>query len=412
MMHSLFSAVSGLRTHQIRMDVLGNNIANVNTLAFKRGRANFSEVLGRQMVGGDGGLRGTLGNGTYAASIQQAWSQGSFEYTNIASDLALAGDGFFLADGGNGHTLLTRAGNFLFDAEGRLVTQGGLPIQGWPVQNDGSVNLGALQDVRIDFDATSSPTETSTATVAGNLSADAEIGDTQTVSSVVYDNQGQAHTLVVTLEKTAEDEWTVTQAELAGYPDAEPPVPPTPLGGVGTVFQFDTDGTLIAPDPAEATFTGIYPNSNGDDVNVTFAFGGMTQFGGSTTAAVTEQDGLPAGELMGYGFDQEGRLILNFTNGEQRAVAQLAIGTVNNPSGLEQFGDNFYGTTVGSGSLLIGRAGQEINTTVNSGALEMSNVDLATEFTDLIVTQRGYQASARVITTSDELLQELVQLKR
>ena len=415
MMNALYAGVSGLRSHQVRMDVIGNNIANVNTLAFKRGRANFSEVLGEQMVGAGGLYRGTRGNGSSVSSVQQNWSQGSFEYTNIASDLALAGDGFFLAEGGNGQTVLTRAGNFQFDADGRLVTQGGLPVQGWPVQADGSVYTGALQDVQIDLDTASAPVETTTASVAGNLSADVIAGsdnDTTTVSCVVYDAQGQAHTLVLTLQKTAEDEWTLTEAELAGDPDAEPPVPATPLGGAGTVFQFDVDGNLTAPDPAESVLTGTYPNSTGDDLAVTVDFESFTQFGGSTTIAVTEQDGQPAGELIGYGFDPEGKLILNFSNGEQSAIAQLAIGSVNNPNGLEQLGGNFFGTTVGSGDLLVGRAGQEVNTAVAAGALEISNVDLAAEFTDMIITQRGYQASARVITTSDELLQELVQLKR
>ncbi len=414
MMNALYAGVSGLRSHQVRMDVIGNNIANVNTFAFKRGRASFAEQLGQQMVGAGGNYRGSVGNGVLASRIDQNWTQGAFEFTNLATDLALAGDGFFVAKEGP-QTLLSRAGNFRFDADGTLVTSSGARVQGWPVQADGSVYTGTLQDVRLDLDASSAPEETTEARLAGNLSADIRAGDDDdevTISSAIYDEQGQAHTLVLTLQKSGEDEWTLTEAELAGDPDAEPPVPATPLGGTGAVLEFDTDGTLIGPDPAEALITGVFPDSNGDDVAVTVDLEGLTQYGGSTTLAVAEQDGKAAGEILGYGFDPEGKLVLNFSNGEQRAIAQLAIGSVTNPGGLEQAGNSFFRAAQSSGDLVIGRAGQEVNTSVASGALEVSNVDLAAEFTDMIVTQRGYQASARVITTSDELLQELVQLKR
>ena len=138
----------------------------------------------------------------------------------------------------------------------------------------------------------------------------------------------------------------------------------------------------------------------------------LTQYSGSSTAIVQDQDGRASGELVGYNFDTKGKLVLNFSNGEQRVAGQLAIGNVTNPNGLEQLGDNMFGVTAQSGELKLGRSGQEVNAAVVSGALEQSNVDLATEFTDMITSQRGYQASARVITTSDEILQETLQLKR
>ena len=138
----------------------------------------------------------------------------------------------------------------------------------------------------------------------------------------------------------------------------------------------------------------------------------LTQYGGSTTALVREQNGYAAGELSSYRFDKQGRLVMSFTNGQKRYAGQLALGTVNNPQGLEQMGDNLYGETLLSGTLNIGRSGEEIDADIVSGALEQSNVDLATEFADMITTQRGYQASARIITTSDEVLQTTIQLKR
>jgi len=415
MIRSLRTGVLGLRSHQFRMDVIGNNIANVNTVGFRRSRVAFHDMLGQKMLGIGQTIGGaTIGNGATVGSIDQAWSQGSFEYTNLATDLALGGDGFFVVRGVEGNAL-TRSGNFQFDADGRLVTANGMSVQGWAHNPDGTLSTGALQDIQIDLDATAEPVETSNVTLGGNLSADLvpnEDGSEATMSTVVYDAQGQPHTLVLTFAMTDTDTWTLNTAQLAGDPDAEPPVPPTDLTGTGIDLEFDVDGNLVGPDPATIDLGGVFPNSNADDLAITLDIDSLTQFGGSSTAAVSAQDGEAAGQLIGYGIDPSGSLVLSFSNGEQRAIAQLAIGTVTNQNGLEQLGDNFYGLTAGSGDLVLGRAGEEINTSVISGALETSNVDLAAEFTDMIVTQRGYQASARVITTSDEMLQEVVQLKR
>ncbi|MEM1042266.1 MAG: flagellar hook protein FlgE [Bacteroidota bacterium] len=420
MIRSLRTGISGLRNHQVRMDVIGNNIANVNTVAFKRSRVAFNELLGQKLLGlgrsagGQGVNPATVGNGVAVASIDQDWNVGSFENTSIGTDLALAGDGFFIAEGIEGN-VLTRAGNFRFNAAGNLVTSGGLAVQGWAFAEDGTLNTGQLQDIYLDLDATASPVETANVRLSGNLSADidATSDDNEvTRTSVIHDAQGKAHTLVMTMRKTDVDEWEIASVEIAGDPDAEPPVPPTALTVSAGTIEFDTDGNLVAPDPATFDITGTFPDSAGDDVAITLDIGDLTQYGGSTTAAVSEQDGQAAGRVISYGINPSGILTVGFSNGEQRSIAQLAIGTVNNPGGLEQLGENFYGATSVSGDLLIGRAGQEVVTSVVAGALEASNVDLATEFTEMIVTQRGYQASARVITTSDELLQEVVQLKR
>ena len=415
MIRSLRTGVLGLRSHQFRMDVIGNNIANVNTVGFRRSRVAFHDMLGQKMLGIGQTIGGaTIGNGATVGSIDQAWSQGSFEYTNLATDLALGGDGFFVVRGPEGNAL-TRSGNFQFDADGQLVTANGMNVQGWAYNPDGTINTGALQDVQLDLNATAPPEETGSVTLGGNLSADLvpnEDGSEATMSTVVYDAQGQPHTLVLTFGMTDADTWTLTTAQIAGDPDAEPPVPPTDLTGSGIELDFDVDGNIVGPDPATIDLSGIFPGSNGDDLAITLDVGNLTQYGGSSTANVSAQDGQAAGRLIGYGIDPSGSLVLSFSNGEQRAIAQLAIGTVTNPNGLEQLGDNFYGLTAGAGDLVLGRAGEEINTAVISGALETSNVDLAAEFTDMIVTQRGYQASARVITTSDEMLQEVVQLKR
>ena len=415
MIRSLRTGITGLRSNQLRLDVIGNNIAGVNTAGFKRSRVLFQDALaqrvatGGRLTGANSASVSNVGNGVTTGAIDQVWSQGALEYTNLPTDLALAGDGFFVAGSAQGN-VLTRAGAFSFDAEGFLVTPGGLRVQGWQAGADGSISTGALSDIRVDPGATSPPTRTDAVSVTGNLSAERPVGGTDplTMSSVIYDGTGQAHTVVLTVEKTAANEWSVTGATIAGDPDATPPVPDTDLTVAGGPLTFDGDGKLTSG--GGFTLGGTFPDSSTLDVALDLSR--TTQFGGSTTASVAGQNGSPAGDLIDYGFDQEGTLVLAFSNGVRRPAAQLALGMVSNPDGLDQVGDGFYSTTTASGDVRIGRAGSEIPAGVISGALESSNVDLAEEFTDMIVAQRGYQANARVITTSDELLQETVQLKR
>ena len=415
MIRSLRTGVTGLRSNQLRLDAIGNNIANVNTTGFKRSRVLFQDALTQRIATG-GRLSGeasasvsNIGNGVSTASIDQVWSQGSLDYTNLPTDLALAGDGFFLAESGQGN-VLTRSGAFTFDSEGYLVTQGGLRVQGWEAGANGEVTTGPLQDVRIDPGLTADPVRTDAMSVTGNFSVDREVGagEPVTMSSVIYDGTGQAHTVVLTVEKTADSEWTVTGAEIAGDPNATPPVAATPLAVANGALTFGPDGELVAG--GDIDLAGTFPDGSALDIDLDATR--VTQFGGSTTVSVADQNGLPAGDLIDYQFDQTGRLVLSFSNGARTTAAQLALGMVSNPDGLDQVGDGFYSVTASSGSVRIGRGGAEIPANVISGALETSNVDLAEEFTDMIVAQRGYQANARVITTSDELLQETVQLKR
>jgi flagellar hook protein FlgE len=406
MIRSLHNGISGLRSHQTRMDVISNNIANVNSIGFKRGRSTFVEVLGQEMLGlgrtagGSNINPGYIGQGVSVGSVDQQWSQGALQTTNFATDLALHGDGFFIGSNGT-RELLTRDGHLLFNEEGYLVTSGGIKIQGWDIAEDGSVNMGKMQDVQINFDALAKPQETSNISIGGNLAANTAIGEEITISTVLFDSQGERHSVLMKYTKTGTNTWDVATELSDG----------TALGT--TAIEFDDEGNLINPDPPELALTGDYPDTTTpDDIDVTISLANLKQYDGSTTATVRSNDGRTTGDLLGYSIDPSGVLRVNFSNGDQTPSFQLAIGTVNNPNGLEQLGDNFYGVTDASGDLIAGRAGQEIQTAIVAGALEMSNVDLAEEFTDMIIAQRGYQASARVITTSDEMLQETMQLKR
>jgi len=413
MIRSLRTGITGLRSNQLRLDVIGNNIAGANTAGFKRSRVLFQDALTQRIAtggrllganGANGASVSNVGNGVAAGAIDQVWSQGSFEYTNLPTDLAIAGDGFLVASSGRGN-VLTRNGALSFDSDGYLVTTGGLRVQGWQAGPGGTVTTGALEDIRLDPGTTSAPVRTSSLTFSGNLASERAVGtdDPVTMSSVVYDGAGTAHTAVFEMAKTADGTWSVIGAKLSNEDGTT-----TDLTVGTNELSFDADGQLSSG--GDVAVTGAFPDGSGLSFDLDLS--SLTQFGGSTTASVASQNGSAVGELVDYGFDQTGQLVLSFSNGVTRPAAQLALAMVANPDGLDQVGDGFYATTAVSGDLRLGRAGSEIPAGVISGALESSNVDLAEEFTDMIVAQRGYQASARIITTSDELLQETVQLKR
>lgn len=413
MIRSLRTGVSGLKSNQTRLDVVGNNISNANTVAFKRSRTAFSEMLGQQEGGGSAINPLQVGLGVSVGSIDQNWNQGSLDTTGVSTDLALRGDGFFVAQSGD-RQLLTRAGNFTLNRNGELVTSGGANVQGWGFEADGSLATGTPVDIAIDLNAQAPAKFTETASVGGNLAAGTAAGGTASVSSVVYDEQGTAHDVVVEFTKDdggtpsdpADDspnlwDYTIRAADPAASPFAGP--------ATGTV-EFATNGRVTNVTGPSALTWAAGAVAGGPALNVDLE--GLTQYDGSMTATVQEQDGYAPGSLTGYRVKADGVLEASFSNGEQQELYQLAIGNVNNPNGLKQEGENFYSVSSASGDLQLGQAGQDLPTSVVSGALESSNVDLATEFTEMIVAQRGYQASARVVTTSDELLQETMQLKR
>ncbi|MEQ1856617.1 MAG: flagellar hook protein FlgE [Longimicrobiales bacterium] len=414
MMRSLFAAVSGLKNHQTRMDVIGNNIANVNTIGFKASRVTFEESLSqlvqsasRPPGGPQGSTGGTnpmqVGLGMSISSIDQIFTQGNLEATGITTDLAIQGPSFFVVSDGS-QNLYSRAGNFKIDSDGRLVlATNGYVVQG-RVANAG-VLTQAVGDIRLPFGQKSAAQPTANATLGGNLDAAALVGDSRQTSIAVMDAQGGAHDMTITFTKTAANTWdygiTVAGAAVSG-------------GAAGTV-TFDNNGALLGPANTALAFT---PTGFTAAQTVTVEFGtpgdidGISQFASPSTALVRDQDGFPMGDLTGIGIEATGIIQGSFTNGETLVLGQIALADFNNPSGMMRLTDNLYTTSANSGNPVIGFNGEGSQSYITSGALEMSNVDLAQEFTNMITTQRGFQSNARVITTSDEMLQELVNLRR
>ena len=430
MIRALGSGVSGLNNHQVRMDVVGNNIANVNTIAFKRGRVTFNEVLGQEYstVGRTPSPNPTnpsfIGLGVHVGSIDQAWFQGRLETTNVETDFAMSGDGFFIANAFD-QQLLTRAGNFTINSQGVLTTSSGAPVQGFRIDpTTGEADMTNMTDIELDLNVTAPPIATSSLTLSGNLNAALSDNggvnpDTESMNGFVYDEQGNTHLVTFNFEKASADGASpdVYQVTVTGDPDS------TPFGGTPTVFtvEFGTDGNLQSidgvsvNDPAFAlptlTWDPSVVNITGADT-VELDLSGMTQLGERSSALVSDQDGRPSGQLTGFRVSNQGIFQMTFDSGQTVDTFQFAVARVRNPNGLDQFGENVYGANNISGVPNIGRAGNEINAIVISGTLEMSNVDLASEFSDMITTQRGFQANARVIRVADELLAETVNLKR
>ncbi|MHB1489216.1 flagellar hook protein FlgE [mine drainage metagenome] len=392
MLRSLFSGISGLRAHQAMLDVTGNNIANVNTVGFKSSSTQFQDTLSQVLSNAGApqpGVGGTnpaqVGLGVRVAGITTNFAQGAAQLTNNSTDMMISGDGFFTVSKG-GQAYYTRAGAFSRDATGQLVTADGALVQGWSAVN-GVIDTNApLTDLRVTNAATMSAKATTTASFEGNLPSDATAGTSLDKQITVYDSLGNARQLDLTFTKGATG-WSVAGS------DGTSTLASTPL-------TFDASGALTSPTAPVAVGA----------VNVDLST--ITGMAGLDTVQSKTQDGQEAGTLQSFTLNADGTLQGAFSNGMKQIVGQIALATFNNPVGLEKAGGSLYRTTVNSGAAQIGTAGSGGRGTLVGGSLEMSNVDLSAEFTNLIVAQRGFQANARVITTSDQVLQELVDLKR
>jgi flagellar hook protein FlgE len=390
MLRSLYSGISGLRAHQTMLDVTGNNIANVNTTGFKASATQFQDTLSQMSMGAGAGnatAGGTnpaqVGLGVQVAGISTNFAQGSAQATGRATDIMISGDGFFVTRKG-GEQLYTRAGAFDLDANGRMVTPDGALLQGWKAVNGQVPAGGAIQNLTVDPQAVAPASATTQAGMGGNLPSEAAVG-TELVRDIdVFDGTGNSRTMSLTFTRTAGG-WDV-----AGNDGA---------GATGTAALTFGNGRQTSP--GTMTVGGIA-------VNLT----AVTGYAGMNTLASTGQNGTAAGTLQSFTLSNDGTIVGSFSNGAKEAVGRLAMASFTNPGGLEKAGASGYRATLNSGGAVLGAAGDPGLGAVSGGYLEMSNVDLSQEFTNLIVAQRGFQANSRIITTSDEVLQELTNLKR
>ncbi len=536
-LRSLFAGVSGLRNHQVMMDVIGNNISNINTVGFKGSRTTFSEAFAqtlrsatRPTTNNGGSNPMQVGLGTAISTIDTIFSQGNLETTGNETDLAIKGNAFFAVNNG-GKTYYTRVGTFQFDAEGRLVNPGtGAVLQGKIAAPDGTLPTGTqIQDLKIALDQ-KSPAKATTevklsgnlnatasvavASLAGNISAATPVGGTAAQTFTITDDLGVSHTVTATLTKNAADTWdvaltttggsitggtgtatfdpatgrltTITPANFTLTPTGGAPAvaftldaasltqvgtssslaatlksaaesttasvsifdslgnrhtlavkftktanpnewswsadvgtPATITGGRTGRVLFNNDGTLSAFTYDDGSSgLSINPNNGANALSINLnpgtagVFAGITQSNAASLVSPREQNGYASGEMSNISIDQTGKINGTFTNGTILTLGQVMLAEFNNPSGLVRSGDNMYDISGNSGTPVIVAAGESSRSTIVSGALEQSNVDLSEEFTRMITAQRGFQSNARVITTSDEFLNEVVNLKR
>ncbi|MBT8225278.1 MAG: flagellar hook protein FlgE [Dactylosporangium sp.] len=392
MLRSLFSGISGLRTHQQMMDVTGNNIANVNTTGFKASQTVFEDTLSQMIKAASaprdefGGTNPSqIGLGVRLASVTTSFTQGSAQSTGRSTDLMVSGDGFFVLRNDNDLTY-TRAGAFSFDANGRLCNPDGMIVQGWPgVSGAVDTNI-APGDVTLPVGILLPPVASTAITISGNLPADTTSTTPVSQSITTYDGQGSEVIVTATWTRNSATSWDVVVSD------------GTTTAPAATV-AFTADGST--PTPTSLAFGGI-----------AIDISGVSSYAGKATIAAQSQDGSAMGSLSGFIISPDGLVIGTFTNGLKQTLAQIALANFNNPPGLEKIGETMFRDTINSGLAQLGQPGAGGRGTLITGSLEMSNVDLGQEFTGLIIAQRGFQANSKIISASDELLQDLVNMKR
>ncbi|KYO64582.1 flagellar hook protein FlgE [Thermovenabulum gondwanense] len=405
MMRSMFAGVTGLRNHQIKMDVIGNNIANVNTVGYKKSRVTFQEALAQTMRGASApqNARGgtnplQVGLGMAIGAIETIHSPSSLETTGNMTDLAIEGDGFFVVTDGQ-ERYYTRAGNFGFDEEGNFVnTSTGYKVMGW--QNAQSKTPQNISTINIKKGMMMQAKATSKISFSKNLNAADPENTSYVIPFKVYDSLGNLHNLTITFTKTnTPNTWDFA---INVDPNNNINVP----NNTGQL-QFNENGILNSNNSYQLEITGISGVSE-----ITLDFSSVTQYARETTVDLSYQDGYAAGTLLGIAIDSSGTITGIFDNGINQELAQIALCNFDNPSGLMKAGKNMFRESANSGVPQIGLPGTGGRGSISPGSLEMSNVDLAEEFTQMIITQRGFQANSRIITASDEMLQDLVNLKR
>ncbi len=469
MMRALFTGVSGLNNHQTRMDVVGNNIANVNTTGFKRGRVNFEDLLSQNLSGAakpsneKGGVNPKqVGLGMIVGSIDTIHTQGALQTTGVNTDIAIMGEGFFIEKVGE-KTLYSRNGAFGLDRDGSLVNPAnGYKIQGYKaVPNpDGTVSVDTsapTSEVVIPVGSKDPAKATKIIKYKSNLNSMTEIvpenaSDAQKAAGTwktsinAFDSRGNVQEVQMNFKKfldangqPVENKWraTVLPIDEQGRPVTELQVRVNKQNDAAQnefVITFNKAGSIqsiedgtVAAGATAVPLTGdkmkmqlqlSYNVAGSDNQKITLDLGtagmydGITQFASPSSSKAYFQDGMKMGYLEGFQIDDSGIVTGSYTNGSSRPLARLALATFTNPGGLTKVGESYFAESNNSGMAKVSGAGEQVAGALRAGALEMANVDLAVEFTDMIVTQRGFQANSRTITTADTLLEELLRLKR
>jgi flagellar hook protein FlgE len=406
------TALSALNADTTAIDIVGNNLANLNTTGFKTSSVNFSDVMSEQLGAGSG--NGQVGLGLAQVQSIQQFSQGSVTNTGGALDAAIQGNGFFVVnDPSTSQQLYTRDGSFQLNSTGVLTTATGQNVQGWMATNGVVTPNGATTNITVPVGSTVPPAATANMSMNVNLDSATAVNGTYSTPIQVFDSLGQAHTLTVTYTEVAPGSWNY---------DVSLPAADLGAGVVNPVVSgaltFGPDGQLTAPAAGApiniavpALADGANPLSiNWNLFNAAGTSSDITQYAQASSMSNPTQDGFAPGQISNVAIQNGGLVVANYSNGQQVTVAQLAVANIANPTSLAQVGNNNLAATAATAQAAIGSSGAGGDGAVEGAALEASNTDMATEFTHLLTYERSYQAASRVITTSDQLAQETVNL--
>jgi flagellar hook protein FlgE len=410
-MASFSIALSGLSADSVALNTIGNNLANLNTTAFKQQDTEFENLFYQQIGVNGSGDALQVGAGTKVASTTTDYSQGTISPTSgVTSNLALSGDGYFIVNQ-DGVNELTRAGNFQLDASGDLTTSEGASVMGYAATNGTIGSNSALTALQLPVGTTEAAQATQNFSLTANLNADAAVGTPFSTPVTLYDSLGQQHTATVTFTKTAANTWSYAVTLPAG--DATG----TPTNNTGTL-TFDSSGNLLTPTGNVTGMTFPTLTDGAADLNLNFNLYGsngaptITQTAAASQQNAEAQDGFASGIYTGFTADSTGVLSATFSNGQTETVGQVAVATVANNEGLTVVGDNNFMTTAASGQATAGVAGTGSRGTITDSALELSNVDISTEFANLIVAQRAFEANSKTVTTFDTVTQDTIAMIR
>jgi len=414
MLTSFSTALSALSADTTAIDVVGNNLANLNTPGFKTSTVSFHDLVTQSIGAGLGSTQVGFGVGT--PITLRHFSQGAIQSTSGPLDGAIQGDGFFVVKDAQGQTQYTRGGNFVVNSKGNLTAATGEELQGWTINNGILDTNTPVGPITVPVGSLAPPLPTTGTSVDLNLNAAATAGpppDKFSTSVEVYDSLGVSHIVTFNFTKNANaNEWDYS----AGIPNADTVAAGTPATGT---LIFDGNGHLISPLPTDVppviAATGLVDGAS--DMAITWDLfnkgtARITQFAQTSATSAIAQNGTPAANLVSVGLSDGGQILAKYSNGQQTVVGQLALATVRNPESLIAVGNSNYQLSAASALPAIGLPGTGGRGTVLGGSTEASTVDIAREFTNLIVFQRGYQANARMVTTVDQLSQDTINLKQ
>jgi flagellar hook protein FlgE len=401
--------LSGLTAEATALSAIANNLANQNTTGYKDTRVLFSDLFYQNLGSTGSGDPIQLGAGARVDSLPGSFTQGTVTATGVASDVAIQGDGFFVVQKG-GVTTYTRDGSFSVDKNNFLVTSGGQQVLGYPAVNGVVTPGGGVGPLQLGAGTISPPTPTGSVGITSNLNAGANVGDTYSTPVTIYDSLGTTHILTFTFTKTGANAWN--------YSMTIPPGDSTLVGGIvktGTM-TFSGNGTLLTPaaNVAALAITGLTDGAN----NMLFTWDlynaaapVISQVAAPSSTSATQQDGSSSGTLSSFTIGADGTVTGSFTNGKAASLGQVAVAGFADEEGLQRIGATDYTQTLASGQAVVGAPGTGGRGTLAGGSLELSNVDIATEFANLIVAQRAFEANAKAVTTFDQITQDTINLK-